>query len=132
MSIYKTKAFARFARKAGLTDAQLAGAAVQVASGHYDADLGGGVYKQRVARAGGGKSGGFRTLLAFRAGRSCFFVYGFAKNAKANVTAKELEALQGYAALLLGYGEQELARAIAVGEVVKLERDADGDEDPQG
>jgi hypothetical protein len=121
VSTFKTKAFARFARKAGLTDAQLASAAEQVVAGHFDADLGGGVYKQRVARSGSGKSGGFRTLLAFRAGRSCFFVYGFAKNAKANVTAKELEGLQNYAALLLGYGEGDLARAFERGELVELE-----------
>ena len=95
MSAFKSKAFARFARKAGLTDAQLALAAEQVMAGLFDADLGGGVYKQRVARSGSGKSGGFRTLLAFRAGRSCFFVYGFAKNTKANLTPKELTVVQG-------------------------------------
>lgn len=122
MSTFKTKVFARFARKAGLTDAQLADAAAQVVAGKFDADLGGGVFKQRVARLGGGKSGGFRTLLAFRAGRSCIFVYGFAKNAKANVTQSELEALQSYAVLLLGYDEISLAHAIANGELVKLER----------
>ena len=121
MSTFKTKVFARFARKAGLTDAQLADAAAQVVEGNFDADLGGGVFKQRVSRAGGGKSGGFRTLLAFRAGQSCFFVYGFAKNAKANVTPKELAAVQGYAAQLLSYDEVELARAIDGGELVRLE-----------
>lgn len=131
MSVYKTKAFARFCRKAGLTDAQLAAAAALVVEGRFDADLGGGVYKQRVARAGGGKSGGFRTLLAFRAGRSCFFVYGFAKSAKANVTAKELEALQAYAALLLSYDAGELKLAVDHGELVELELQADADQDPQ-
>jgi hypothetical protein len=131
VSVYKTKAFARFARKAGLTDAQLAAAAALVVEGRFDADLGGGVYKQRVARAGGGKSGGFRTLLAFRAGRSCFFVYGFAKNDRANVTAKELEALQAFAALLLGYGARELDEAVAHGELVELEPKTDADQDPQ-
>jgi hypothetical protein len=131
MSVYKTKVFARFARKAGLTDAQLAAAAARVVDGRFDADLGGGVYKQRVARAGGGKSGGFRTLLAFRAGVSCFFVYGFAKNAKANVTTKELEALQAYAALLLNYDKRERDHAVAQGELVELELEANGDEDPQ-
>lgn len=131
MSVYKTNAFARFARKAGLTDAQLSAAAALVVDGGFDADLGGGVYKQRVARAGAGKSGGFRTLLAFRAGRSCFFVYGFAKSAKANVTAKELEALQAFAALLLGYGARELEQAVAHGELVELELQTDADQDPQ-
>jgi hypothetical protein len=131
VSTYKTKVFARFARKAKLTDAQLALAAAQVSGGGFDADLGGGVFKQRVARSGGGKSGGFRTLLAFRAGSSCFFVYGFAKNAKANVTARELEALQDYAGLLLSYDEGQLARAVAAGELVELELESDGDEIPQ-
>ncbi len=121
MSTFKTKAFARFARKAGLTDAQLASAAAEVVAGHFDADLGGGVYKQRVARSGSGKSGGFRTLLAFRAGRSCFFVYGFAKSVKANVTTQELEGLRNFAALLLGYGEVDLVRAVERGELVELE-----------
>ncbi|MFZ4605901.1 MAG: type II toxin-antitoxin system RelE/ParE family toxin [Caulobacter sp.] len=132
MSVYKTKVFSRFARKAGLESEALLEAARSVLSGHWDADLGGGVFKQRVARAGGGKSGGFRTLLAFRAGGSCFFVHGFAKNDTANVTKKELEVLQAYAALLLGYGESERASAVARGELVKLELKSDGDQGPRG
>lgn len=129
MSVYKTKSFVRFARKVGLTDAQLAVAAALVIEGRYDADLGGGVFKQRVARAGGGKSGGFRTLIAFRVGASCFFVYGFAKNDMANVTKKALEALQDYATLLLSYGEHERAQSVARGELVELE--VDGDKNPR-
>ncbi|WP_340643902.1 type II toxin-antitoxin system RelE/ParE family toxin [Phenylobacterium sp.] len=125
MSIYKTKAFARFALKAGLADAQLAEAAAQVVNDRFGVDLGGGVYKQRVARAGGGKSGGYRTLIAFRVGASCFFVYGFAKNEMANVTKKALEALQSYATLLLSYDEHERAQAVAQGELVELEVDGD-------
>ncbi len=130
MTAYKTKWFARFARKAGLTDAQLAEAAADVVEGRFDADLGGGVYKQRVARTGEGKSGGFRTLLAFRTGGYCFFVFGFAKNAKANVTAKELEALQALAVLLLSYDEKALTRAIERGELVVLELDEHDEEHP--
>ena len=129
MAAYKTKVFTRFARKAGLTDAQLAVPAAQVVAGRFDADLGGGVFKQRVARAGSGESGGFQTIVAFRHGTSCFFVYGFAKNDMANLSSKTLEALQHYATLLLGYGEGERAQAVAQGELVELE--VDGDEDPQ-
>ncbi|MDB5495405.1 MAG: hypothetical protein JWP86_2742 [Phenylobacterium sp.] len=124
MSVYKTKAFARLARKAGIADAQLMAAAAEVIEGRFDADLGGGVYKQRVARAGGGKSGGFRTILAFRAGQSCFFIYGFAKSVRANIAAKELEALRAYSALLLSYGEQELDEAVSSGELVEIGNDA--------
>ena len=69
MSVYKTKEFARLARKADLGDDELLEAAKAVASGQWDADLGGGVFKQRIAREGGGKSGGFRTIIPFQARR---------------------------------------------------------------
>jgi len=72
MSVYATKEFARFARKAGLADARLLQAAQDVTAGRYDASLGGGVFKQRVAREGGGKSGGFRTIILFRVGSHSF------------------------------------------------------------
>ncbi len=131
MSVYKTKAFSRFARKAGLVTEALLEAAQAVIAGRWDADLGSGVFKQRVARAGGGKSGGFRTLLAFRAGGSCFFVYGFAKNDMANLTKKELEVVQATAAILLNYSADDLAQVVARGELVELELEVDGDESPQ-
>lgn len=68
MSGYKTKEFARFARKADLGSDELLEAAKAVASGQGDADLGGGVFKQRIAREGRGKSGGFRTIILFKVG----------------------------------------------------------------
>lgn len=128
MSVYNAKTFAHFARKAGIADAQLMSAATEVIEGRFDADLGGGVFKQRVARVGGGKSGGFRTLIAFRLGASCFFVYGFAKNEMTNVTKKELEALQASAFALLSYDEHALALAVVQGELVEVE--ANGDKGP--
>lgn len=91
MSVYRTKEFSRFARKAELGNAELLEAAKAVASGQWDADLGGGVFKQRIAREGGGKSGGFRTIILFKVGGHSFFVYGFAKNEKANITPKAYE-----------------------------------------
>ncbi|MBI5941775.1 MAG: type II toxin-antitoxin system RelE/ParE family toxin [Caulobacterales bacterium] len=131
MSVYKTKAFSRFARKARLEDEALLEAARAVMSGHWDADLGGGVFKQRVARAGAGKSGEFRTLLAFCTGGSGFFVYGFAKSARANVTKKELEVVQATAAVLLNHCAGDLARAVAQGELVELELEINDDECPK-
>ena len=78
MSVYQTKEFAKFARKPDLGNAELLEAAKAVASGLSDADLGGGVFKQRIAREGGGKSGGFRTIILFKVGGHSFFVHGFA------------------------------------------------------
>ncbi len=123
MSVYKTKEFARFARKAGLDDEALHMAAEAVASGRADADLGGGVFKQRIAREGGGKSGGFRTIILFRIGAHCFLVHGFAKNVKANVTTKELKALKRLADMLPGLDAEQLSKAKAAGEVMEIRSD---------
>jgi hypothetical protein len=130
MSVYVTKEFARFARKAGLADARLLQAARDVAAGHYDADLGGGVFKQRVAREGGGKSGGFRTIILFRVGTHSFFAHGFAKSDKANVSAKELKALKRLADVLLGFSEEQVVAAQAAGELSEVE--SDGGDEAQG
>ncbi len=80
MRVFKNKPFARFARKAGLTDSALMKAVAEAERGLVDAVLGGGVIKQRVAREGGGKSGGFPTIILFRLGEMAFFVHGFAKS----------------------------------------------------
>ena len=123
MSVYITKEFRRFARKAGLADAKLVEAAHDLVAGRYDADLGGGVFKQRVAREGGGKSGGFRTIILFRIGSHSFFAHGFAKSDKANVSAKELKALKRLADVLLGFSDEQIAAAQAAGELIEVEND---------
>jgi hypothetical protein len=128
MSVYITKEFARFARKAGLAEARLLQAAQDVAAGRYDADLGGGVFKQRVARGGGGKSGGFRTIILFRVGGHSLFAHGFAKSDKANVSATELKALKRLADVLLGFSEKQLEVAQAAGELIEVTSDGDDEE----
>ncbi|MCI3132233.1 type II toxin-antitoxin system RelE/ParE family toxin [Phenylobacterium aquaticum] len=125
MSVYKTKAFARFARKVGLGDREIIHAAEAVAAGQWDADLGGGVYKQRIAREGGGKSGGFRTIILFKVGGHSFFVHGFAKSEKANVTANELRALRKLAATFLGFDAETLEKASAAGEIAEVTNDGE-------
>lgn len=120
MAAFMTKAFARFARKAGIADDTLAQAAADVADGLFDADLGGHVFKQRVARRGGGKSGGFRTIILFKAGGHSFFAHGFAKNEKADISVKELAALKGLAEILLDMPDVDLGKALAAGELVKV------------
>ena len=130
MSVYVTKEFRRFARKAGLADAKLLEAAHDLVAGRYDADLGGGVFKQRVARKGGGKSGGFRTIILFRIGSHSVFAHGFAKSDKANVSAKELKALKRLADVLLGFSDEQIAAAQAAGELIEVE--SDGGDKEQG
>ncbi|PZA12664.1 type II toxin-antitoxin system RelE/ParE family toxin [Rhodopseudomonas palustris] len=120
MSVYQTKEFAKFARKAKLDSADLLAAAVDVAQGRWDASLGGGVFKQRIGRKGGGKSSGFRTIIVCKMGAHSFFVHGFAKNQKANVSPKELEALKKLATVLLALDVGALETAMAVGEISEV------------
>jgi hypothetical protein len=120
MSVYLTKEFSRFARKASLADEKLLQAAADVAAGRYDADLGGGVFKQRVAREGGGKSGGFRTIILVRVGGRSFFAHGFAKSDKANVSGKELKALKALAGLLLRLSDRQIGLSKEAGELIEV------------
>lgn len=99
--VFKTRYFHRWMRKTELTDQALCLAVTEMGNGLIDADLGGGVVKKRVPLPGRGKSGSTRTLVATNKGHRWFFVYGFEKNDRANVNARELEALQALADDLL-------------------------------
>jgi hypothetical protein len=89
-----------------------------------DADLGRGVIKQRVARPGQGKSGGFRSIVLFRRGARAFFVFGCAKNARGNTDAAELQAFRRLADEVLGYDDATLALAMANGTMKEVMCDA--------
>src|SRR5450432_568751 len=102
----------RFAKKAGIGDAVLCESIRDAERGLIAADLGGGVIKQRIARPGQGKSGGFRTLIVFSASTRAIFVHGFAKNEKDNIERDELLALKKLAAELLAYDDKKIARVV--------------------
>jgi hypothetical protein len=123
MRVFKNKPFARFARKAGLADQALLKAIADAEQGLVDADLGGGVLKQRVAREGGGKSGGFRTIILFRSGERAFFVHGFAKSDRANIRDDELAAFKLLASALLAYNDVALATVVAAGVLMEVKSD---------
>jgi hypothetical protein len=118
--IDKTKPFARFAEKAEIDDAALCSAVAEAERGLVGANLGGGVIKQRVARRGQGKSGGFRTLIVFRAGWRSVFVYGFAKSARDNIDPSELAALKKLAGELLALNEKAIGQLLDVGTLVEV------------
>ena len=88
-------------RKTELSDVALNLAIREMEQGLVDADLGGGILKKRVALPGRGKSAGSRTLVATNRGNRWFFVFGFEKSERANISPKELAALQLIAADLL-------------------------------
>ena len=112
MRVFVTKPFARFADHEGIPDADLLEAVRRAEQGLIDADLGGGVIKQRLARKGHGRSGGFRSLVLFRRGERAFFVYGFAKSSRANIRRDELAAFRRLADEMLAYDDKALAAAM--------------------
>jgi hypothetical protein len=98
----------------------LCAAIADASRGLIDADLGGGVVKQRIARQGGGKSGGFRTIILFRMRERAFFVHGFAKNEQDNIRDDELAAFKLLAAEMMAYDDEVLERSIANGTLMEV------------
>ncbi len=101
-------------------DKVLRTAVEELKNGLLDADLGGHVYKKRVGLGGRGKRGGVRTLIAFRIEKKAFFLYGFAKNSRADVSSKELKALRLLAGELLSYTDTALTKAVKAGELIEV------------
>lgn len=120
MQIFKTRIFERWARAEHISEQALIKAATELNEGLVDAALGGNVYKKRVAQPGQGKSGGYRTILAFKIKDKAFFMYGFSKNQRANISAKELMALKRLASELLSYSVAKLKKAIENGELIEV------------
>jgi hypothetical protein len=107
MRIFNNKAFDRWARKAGLTADDLRSAAQEVSAGNVEADLGGKVYKKRVALHAG-KRGGARVIVCYQQGKNIFFVYGFEKNERSNIQQDEIKGLRKLARVYLDYTGKEL------------------------
>ena len=124
MATYKTRWFDRWASKQELTSASLCAAVAEMMAGLYEADLGGGLLKKRIARAGQGKSGGFRTLVASNQGDRWVFMFGFPKSARSNIDQSEQVALKKLAAHLLSLTAKALVQAQRAGELIEVDCDA--------
>src|SRR5690625_907726 len=112
IAIFKRKEFARWQAGEKLTDAALCQAVKEMEKGLVDAELGGLLYKKRVARPGSGKRGAYRTLLAAKMGKRYVFMHGFAKSTKANIKQNEKKALQYVGKVLLELSGKELIKAL--------------------
>ena len=121
MRILMSKAFSRFSRQEGISDDILVRAVREIEAGLIHADLGGGLIKQRIARPGGGKSGGFRTVLVWRRGDLAVFLLGFAKSMRSNLTEGEAEIARATARSLLRMGPSDLARVVAEGKLREID-----------
>lgn len=118
--VFKTRHFSRWMGKTELTDSSLCAAVLEMTKGLIDADLGGGVVKKRVGLAGRGKRGGARTLLATNRGNRWFFLFGFKKNDRANISAEGKEALQSIAQDLLARTGKELDAQVEDGTLQEI------------
>jgi len=122
--IFKTRNFARWARNSGLSDSLLKMAVLEIQRGLLEADLGGGIVKKRIALPGRGKRGSTRTLLATNRNDRWFFVFGFEKNERVDISENELESLKKVAKDLLGLTAAQIAVALGEGSLVEVEHEA--------
>jgi hypothetical protein len=125
--IFKTKTLAKFTRQHGVSDEALVEAVGRAKRGLIDADLGGKVIKQRVARPGQGRRGGFRMLIGFGSDRAVY-LFAFAKNERENISNGELLSLREIAASFLDASKGKLDQALSDGTLIEVH---DGNKDQE-
>lgn len=121
MRIFKSKWFAKFARKEEISDEKLIQAVKNADAGNIDADYGGGVLKQRIARPKEGKSGGYRSIILYRKGEKAFFVYGFAKNVMENIDKADVQGFKKLAKVMLSASERQVEIMLEKGEIEEVQ-----------
>ncbi|MBI5311980.1 MAG: type II toxin-antitoxin system RelE/ParE family toxin [Methylocystis sp.] len=127
MRVFKIRWFVRFARSERIDDKSLSEAIRRAARGLIDADLGGGLIKQRVARRGRGRSGGYRMIVAYRVKERAVFLYGFAKNERENIEPDELEDLRLVARGWLEATSERIETALKDGAIQEVQHDQESD-----
>ena len=120
MQVYVTKTFRRFQRKERIGDQALRQAVERAEAGLIDADLGQGLIKQRVARPGKGRSGGYRTIIAYRSGQRAVFLFGFAKSTLSKIDDATLARWQAVGSDLLAASDKAIEAAIADNELKEV------------
>jgi len=118
--VFKNTWFTRFANKEGITDSELQEAVNQLETGQADADLGGGVYKVRIARPGEGKSGGYRVIVFFKSEERTFYAYGFPKSGMDNINQKQLRNFKLAAKTIFKYSDEEINERVKNGLLIEI------------
>ena len=121
--IFKSRWLQRFAGKEGIADAALREAVARAEKGQIDADLGGEVIKQRIARPGQGRSRGYRTIILFRRGAKAVFVYGFSKSLRVNINDDEQKQFKEAAKHVLALTEKQLAELLKRGDFMEVKNE---------
>lgn len=120
MRVFKTKWFARFARREGIADSKLIATVQEIEKGLIDADYGGGLIKKRVARDGGGKSGGYRSIIAYRSEDKCVFIFCFAKSNRRNLNINEVAEYKNAAGIYFEFSKIEIDVALKNRELLEV------------
>ena len=123
MRVFKNACFGRFARKERISFDSLWDAVERAEKGLIDADLGGGLIKQRIARPGAGKSSGYRSIVIYRKEKKAFFVYGFPKSDLGNIRDDELEQFKKAAKYILALSEDQIRKLIEIGQFEEVTKD---------
>jgi len=118
--IFKNTWFTRFAQKEEITDAELRETVNRLEVGQADADLGGGVYKVRIARSGEGKSGGYRVIVFFKSEERTFYAYGFPKSGMDNISEKQLRNFKLAAKTIFKYSDEEIDERVKNGLFIEI------------
>jgi hypothetical protein len=126
LRVFVTKVFRRFQRKESIGNGALCEAIARAERGTIDADLGRGLIKQRVARKGQGRSGGFRTIVAYRVGTRAVFIFGFSKSDMDNIQNRDEREMAETGALLLRLNERDIALLVDGGELWEVICDGKG------
>ena len=120
MRIFKNKAFYRWAKEIDLPDKALKEAVNEINNGLFEANLGGNIFKKRIALHGRGKSAGVRTIIAFKAGKHVFFIHGYAKNVLSTISDNEEVALKKLSKFYFSLSDEQLAQAIHAGKLMEV------------
>jgi hypothetical protein len=118
--IFKNTQFARFARKAGISDDDLKAIVPELENGQWEACYGGDVYKKRIARPGEGKSGGYRAIIIFRSEKMTYYTFGFSKSDLDDISEKEERRLKAHASTMLNLTEAQLQARLDEGALLEI------------
>lgn len=124
MRIFKTKAFHKFAVKNAILDNDLIEAITRADKGLIDAKLGANIIKQRLAKQGQGRSGGFRSFIFYRLQQNHYFVAAISKNEQENISTQELIALKKLAEQYAQLTPQQIEDSVRNGYFIEVKQEA--------
>jgi hypothetical protein len=120
MRVLKYRTFCEWAKSEKLTDYTLIKAVEEIEKGLFDANIGNGLYKKRIAKKGKGKRAGYRVILGFKYNNKAIFLYGFSKNERDNISERETLAYKKLAGYFLQITDQQLTVLIKNGELFEV------------